>query len=136
MEKIIRHSGTIIAITPGQVTVRMQVLSACASCESHAHCGFAEKKDKEVTVATSRWRDYAVGDSVQVVIEGRNGLRAVAIAYVLPACLLLAFFALFCCLHLPEALVALLTLATVALYVLLLYLFRHRLQQRFTFRLG
>lgn len=136
MEKIATHSGIVTAVTPKHVTVQMQVISACASCESHGRCGFAEKKDKSVEVDTPDWRSYLPGDRVTVVIHSGRGLQAVLIAYVMPAVVLLAAFALFCSLHLSEPLVALLTLLVVAAYGMILYAVRHRLQRKFTFQLN
>lgn len=135
MEKIATHPGIVTAVTHRHVTVQMKVVSACASCEAHGRCGFAEKKDKIVEVDTPDWQQYQPGDSVTVVINSGRGLQAVLIAYVMPAIVLLGAFALFCCLRLSEPLVALLTLAVVGLYALFLYLIRHRLQRRFTFQL-
>lgn len=135
METVAKHDGTVVAATPGRVQVQMQVLSACASCEAHARCTFAEKKDKLVDIDTSDWRQYNPGDPVTVIINSGHGLLAVLIAYVLPAVLILAVFGVLYALHLPELWIALATLVAVALYTLVLYLCRHRLQRRFTFRL-
>jgi hypothetical protein len=49
--------------------------------------------------------------------------------------LLLATFGTLYALRLPELSVALASLAVIALYGALLYLLRHRLQNRFTFRI-
>lgn len=135
METIATHHGHVVAIHHGQVRVQMQILSACATCEGHSKCGFAEKKDKIVDIQTSDWKRYRVGDSVTVAINSGRGLLAVLIAYVLPAVLLLAAFTFFYLLRLPELWVALLTLLVVALYGIVLYLFRNRLQKKFTFQL-
>ena len=64
------------------------------------------------------------------------GLLAVLLAYILPAVVILATFALLFSLHLSELWVALITLVAVALYGGILYLCRNRLQQKFTFRLA
>lgn len=133
MEKIATHPGIVTAVSENHVTVQMQVISACAACEAHGRCGFAEKKDKSVEVDTRDWRQYQPGDRVTVVIRSGRGLQAVLIAYVMPAIVLLAAFALFCSLHFSEPMVALLTLLVVAAYGLVLYAVRDRLQRRFTF---
>lgn len=135
MEKIATHPGTVTAVTDHHVTVQMQVLSACASCEAHARCGFAEKKDKVVEIDTPDWQRYQPGDRVTVVIQSGRGLQAVLIAYVLPAVVLLAAVVLCSALGLSEPLAALLTLLAVGCYGAFLYAIRRRLQRRFTFQL-
>lgn len=135
MEKIVKHSGIVAAVNKGCVSVQMRVVSACASCEAHSRCGFAEAKDKTVEVETRDWKQYQPGDAVTVIIQTGNGLRAVFIAYVMPAIVLLAAFSAFYSLHLDQGITALLTLAVVAVYGWILYLCRHRLQQKFTFRI-
>lgn len=135
MEKTVKHPGTVIAAENGLVKVTMQVTSACASCEAHAKCGFAESKEKIVEIATPDWQDYHVDDPVTVIIKTGNGLLAVLIAYILPAVLLLATFITLYCLRLPEVWSAILTLCVVGLYGLVLCLFRGRLQRKFTFTL-
>ncbi len=131
----VTHPGIVISSQQGTVQVKMQVVSACASCEAHARCTFAEKKDKTVDITTPQWQNYNPGDPVTVIINSGRGLLAVLIAYILPAVLILATFATLYTLRLPELWVALASLAVIGLYTLVLYLSRNRLQQRFTFRL-
>ena len=135
MEKSVKHSGIVTAVEKGMVHVQMHVESACSACEAHAKCGFAEAKDKEVDVATSEWQEYAAGEHVNVTIRTGNGLLAVLIAYVLPSVVLIGAFILFCLLPLSEPMVALLTLLIVALYAVVLYLFRDKLQRRFSLKI-
>ena len=136
METVATHPGTVISSDNKQFKVKMEVISACASCEEHARCTFSEKKDKVVDIDTPDWEQYAPGDHVTVIINSGHGLLAVLIAYVLPALLILAVFALLYALHLPELWIALATLLSVGLYALALYFFRNRLQRKFTFRIS
>ena len=131
----VSHAGTVISSECGIVKVQMQVVSACSACQAHANCTFSEKKEKIVDIDTPQWRDYTPGQRVNVIIQSGRGLQAVLIAYILPAVLLLATFGTFYALRLPELAVALASLAVIALYGALLYLLRHRLQNRFTFRI-
>ena len=135
MAKIATHDATVVALNDtgtGSITVQLHVVSACASCEAHGKCGFADSKDKTMVIDTPDWQQYHLGDSVIVTINANRGLQAVLIAYIIPALLLLATFATLSALHLSEGWVALVTLLVVALYGVLLYCLRHRLQQRFT----
>ena len=113
----------------------MEVISACGSCEAHAHCTFSEKKDKLVDIDTPHWKDYQPDDRVTVIINSGRGLQAVLIAYVLPALVMLAAFSVLYILKLPELWIALITILVVCIYGWVLYLMRHRLQRKFTFRI-
>ncbi len=135
MEKIATHPGTVTQVEKGRVVVQMRVLSACAACEAHGRCGFADAKDKIVEVDTRDWQQYQVGDHVTVVIQSGNGMKAVFIAYVMPGLLLLGSFIAFYLLKIGDGLTALLSLLVVALYGGILYLLRDKLQKKFTFQI-
>lgn len=136
METIATHGGIVTATAERRVTVRMDVLSACASCQGHSRCGFAEKKEKIVEIDTPDWQQYQPGDKVTVVVNAERGLLAVVIAYLLPALLLLATFVILHCCHLSEIWAALGALLAVGVYAVLLFCLRGRLQKKFTFRLS
>ena len=140
------HPGIVTAVKPGFVTVQIESTSACAACAAHSKCGFAESKTKTLDIPipqdfkTSRLRDFetssfAVGDRVTVTIDHTRGLLATWWAYVLPAILLIAVAVALSLAGLPEPLVILLTFATLGLYLLVLYLFREKLDSRFTLEL-
>lgn len=131
----VTHDGTVISSQQGTVKVQMQVLSACAACEAHARCTFSEKKEKVVDIVTPTWQNYTPGDHVTVIINSGHGLLAVLIAYILPAVLILSTFTVLYTLHIPELWVALVSLLVIALYGILLYLFRNRLQRKFSFQI-
>ena len=132
MEKVAQHDGIVTEVLQGTVRVQIHAVSACASCEAHSKCGFADSKDKTMDIDTPLWQQYHEGDPVTVTIAANRGLQAVAIAYLLPSLLLLAIFVTLTTLHLSEGWVALITLLGVALYASILYLCRHRLQRKFT----
>ena len=140
------HPGIVTAVKPGFVTVQIESTSACAACAAHSKCGFAESKTKTLDIPiprdfkTSGLRDFetssfAVGDRVTVTIDHTRGLLATWWAYVLPAILLIAVAVALSLAGLPEPLVILLTFATLGLYLLVLYLFREKLDSRFTLEL-
>ena len=132
MEKVAQHDGIVTEVLQGTVRVQIHAVSACASCQAHSKCGFADSKDKTMDIDTPLWQQYHECDPVTVTIAANRGLQAVAIAYLLPSLLLLAIFVTLTTLHLSEGWVALITLLGVALYAGILYLCRHRLQRKFT----
>ena len=130
------HPGTVTAVRPGFVTVEIESTSACAACAAHSKCGFAESKNKTLDIPlNSKHLTLNTGDHVTVHIDESRGLLATWWAYILPALLLLSVAVTLSLLHLPEPLVILLTLATLALYVLLLFFLRKKLDRKFTLTL-
>lgn len=136
MSQIASHDGTVIAVTPRLVKVEMHVVSACSSCKAHANCTFVDKADKVVEVETDEWKNYNEGDTVTVTVNESLGLLAVLLAYILPALLLIAAVILLSVFTHSEIVAASLPIAIVAVYYLILYRFRNRLQKKFSFGLS
>lgn len=132
LERVASHAGIVQSIKKGSVAVQIEAVSACATCQAHAHCGFAESKNKTVDVPTADWQQYHEGDAVTVHIDESRGMLAVWIAYVLPALLLLAVIIGLSLAHLPEWAVVLASFAVLALYILILYLRRRKVEAHFT----
>ena len=132
LERVASHHGTVQNVRKGLVAVQIEAVSACATCQAHAHCGFAESKNKTVEVPTADWQQYHTGDAVTVHIDESRGMLAVWIAYVLPALLLLAVIIGLSLAHLPEWAVILTAFATLGLYILILYLRRRKVERHFT----
>ena len=128
-----KHPGTVTAVKPGFVTVQIESTSACASCQAHARCGFAESKTKTLDIPCKvDSEEWVVGSSVIVTIDETKGLLATWWAYVIPALLLLGAVVGFSLASLSEPLVILLSLAILALYILILFFFRKKLDSKFT----
>lgn len=135
MEQIATHIGKVSAVAPNTVSVLIESVSACASCQAHSKCGFSESKEKELHIDTDQWNHYEVGDTVEVQITQGLGMMAVLWAYFLPAVLLIASLLLsLYCLQ-SEGLSILISLAVLAVYYMVLYANRNRLQRRFSFRI-
>ncbi len=132
LDKIATHDGRIVTVKPNCVTVEIESTSACATCAAHSRCGFAESKNKSLDIPTSDWQSFSPGQPVTVHIDQSRGMLAVWIAYVLPALFMLAVIIGLSLAHLPEWAVIAATFAALALYILILYLHRHKLNSRFT----
>ena len=132
---IAQHDGIVTKSDNGTVNVQIEAQSACHSCEAHGKCGFAESKAKEIAIRTRDWKNYHPGDHVTVGIEKSLGLKAAAIAYILPGALMVAVF-IVANQWLGDLWSALITIAFVALYWGILALLRNWLQQQFSFNLS
>jgi sigma-E factor negative regulatory protein RseC len=127
-----QHPGTVTSVKKGFVTVQITSLSACAACQAHSKCGFAESKTKTLDIPTALWQQFNVGEPVTVTIDHSRGLAATWWAYILPAILLIAAVVAFSLAGFSEPLVILFSLFTLGLYILLLYILRKKLDSKFT----
>lgn len=135
MQSIARHNGIVTHLSEGKVTVKIETISACGSCEAHGNCGFAESKEREVEIETRDWQHFCEGDPVVVSIDHALGFLAVLFAYVMPAIVLLAAVLTLLSLLSNEAIAILISFAILAIYFVILYQFRDKLQKKFTFGL-
>ena len=133
MNQIATHDGKVIAVEPYLVRVEMHVVSACSSCKAHEKCAFVDKDDKVVEVETPDWKEYHEGDTVIVSVNEGLGLLAVLLAYFLPVVLLIAAVVVLSLLTKSEALAAVIPIALIAIYFIILYKLRDSLQRKFTF---
>lgn len=146
---MIRHDGIIIALNgDGIARVRIVQTSACSACKAKAMCASAESKEKEMDVVligdeAMRLRgesmNYKVGDEVEVMVQQRMGWKAVVLAYLLP------FFVMLAVMFIGNGLLAMgdgakreavlgtVALCAMALYYLVLGMFKGKLQKEFSF---
>lgn len=129
----IEHIGRVENVVGRSVFVKIISQSACGSCEARKACGLSESSEKIIEVETSSASEYAVGDEVMVSVRRRVGLIAVAIAYVAPLVVLVAVLAGAEAFGVSEHKAALASLCGVAVYYLLLWLFRERISDRVNF---
>ena len=144
---MIKHDGIIIALNEdGTALVRIVQTSACAACKAKAMCASAESAEKEMTVMLLGDGQWAVGDSVEVMVQQKMGWKAVVLAYLLP------FFVMLAVMFIGNGLLAMgdgllamgdgakreavlgtVALCAMALYYLVLGLFKDKLQKEFSF---
>ena len=132
----IEHEGRVVDISEQYISVEIVSKSACAECHARGVCAAGDEKIKVVEVPLDLSllaRDLKVGDTVNVVLSGSLGVKAIWLAYVIPLALLLAAIFVFSHCGVQELYVGLLSLGVTALYYAVLALFRNRLSKVFTF---
>ena len=147
--KMIKHDGIIIALNgDGTALVRIVQTSACAACKAKAMCASAESAEKEMTVVLLGDEQWAVGNEVEVMVQQKMGWKAVVLAYLLP------FFVMLAVMFIGneaigrlgdeaigllgdeakrEAVLGTVALCAMALYYLVLGMFKDKLQKEFSF---
>ena len=129
----ISHSGKILEITPEYTTVEIISSSACAACHAKGLCGLSEEKVKIISLPTDPYASYNTGDEVDVVMKKSMGLKAVWISYVIPLFILLILILSLSSVTVHEIYAGLIAVGAVAVYYLVIYLFRDKLSKDFEF---
>ena len=132
---MIKHDGIIIALNEdGTALVRIVQTSACAACKAKAMCASAESAEKEMTVVLLGDGQWAVGDTVEVMVQQKMGWKAVVLAYLLPFfVMLIVMFVGNAIWAVREEILGTVALCAMALYYLVLGMFKDKLQKEFSF---
>ena len=133
--KMIKHDGIIIALNEdGTALVRIVQTSACAACKAKAMCASAESAEKEMTAVLLGDEQWAVGDTVEVMVQQKMGWKAVVLAYLLPFfVMLIVMFVGNAIWAVREEILGTVALCAMALYYLVLGMFKDKLQKEFSF---
>jgi len=129
----IAHKGKIIEIGPDFTTVQIVVSSACSECHAKGLCGMSEDQDKIIMVPTDPYTVRSIGDEVDVMTKMTMGLKAVWISYVIPLVILMILILSLSAVIGNEFLRGGIAIAGVAVYYLLVWLFREKLSDQFEF---
>ncbi len=136
MPSKIEHEGRIVEIDADSIGVEIVSKSACAACHAKGVCGASEEQVRTVvvpqTLATAA-SDLKVGDSVKLVLSSKLGMKATVIAYGVPLLVLLAALMIFSALKIEQLYVGLFSLAAVAVYYVIIAIFRDKLDKDFYF---
>ena len=111
--------------------VRIAQTSACAACHAAKMCMASESREKRIEARMAE--PMNVGDEVEVIVREQAGWLAVLLAYVLPFVLLVAAVAVLGQLGWSEVQAGTAALLSVAVYFVILRMFRDKLQRQFTF---
>ena len=132
---MIKHDGIIIVLNgDGTALVRIVQTSACAACKAKAMCASAESAEKEMTVVLLGDEQWAVGNEVEVMVQQKMGWKAVVLAYILPFFVMLAVMLIGNAIWaVREEILGTLALCAMALYYLVLGMFKDKLQKEFSF---
>ena len=131
----ISHEGVITKIGDDYLEVKIVAQSACAACHAKSACTMSDQAEKTLTLPKPEGREFHLFQKVNVVMSVGQGNKAAVLAYLIPIVVLLAV--LFVCLGLGlgEGLSALVSMAALIPYYMILYLRRDKLKRRFEYRI-
>jgi sigma-E factor negative regulatory protein RseC len=129
----IEHDGIVQKADEKSLTVRISSASACSGCHAEGSCTLAGKEDKIIDI--SGYYNVMAGDIVTVVMKKSMGYTAVALGYILPFLGVITILIILASLSVPELIAGLASLAILIPYYIILYFFRNRINNKFTFTL-
>lgn len=136
MNDKIKHSGIVESIDGDCMKVRILQTSACAGCKAASFCNAAEKKVKVIDVyGHTAMGDHKVGDNVVVTATSSTGRKAVLIGFGLPLLVLVVALVITYAITHSEPLSALVSIAALVPYYIIVYIFRDHLRRDFSFTL-
>ena len=133
----IRHEGIVESVEDSLVRVRILQTSACAACKVASKCHTAEATEKIIDVAVDsreafRWQK---GQAVTVCMSGTMAGRSLLLGFGVPLFLMLAVLVASLVAGCSEGMAALLMIASLVPYYIVLWLIRNRIAHSISFQI-
>jgi sigma-E factor negative regulatory protein RseC len=128
----VTHTGIVSSICDKGINVTIVVVAGCASCQIKGSCNMAEQADKELYIECDS-NQFKTGQQVLVRLKTSQGMNALLLGYVIPLLIVIIALITLSALRLNEGVAGILSLATLAPYYLLLYLFKSTIKKKFTY---
>jgi len=129
----ITHPGIVEQLTDDKVFVKILSMSACSSCHAKGMCNVAEVEEKVVELKKDPQREVKVGDQVTLEMKKSLGSYAVLLGYIVPFFLLIGVLILVLFLSGNEGAAGLSAILSLIPYYWLLYIYRKKLKNTFSF---
>lgn len=130
---IIDHEGKVTENTGKSVKVSILTTSACSGCHAKGACNLSGSEVKIVEVKGSY--NVVPGESVNVQMKQSQGYAAVLYGYILPFLSVVVMLMVLAVFKVPELTAGLVSISILLPYYLVLYMFRKRINEKFTFTL-
>lgn len=132
MEEHVSHPGVVVGIGEQDLEIEILSASSCGSCNIKSACGMSEMKEKRITVPRPQDKEFIVGQPVSIIMSAKQGNKAALIAYFIPTLIIIVLTVILSNL-MKEWLAALVGIGALAVYYVILYFFRDRLRDKFTY---
>ncbi|NHB67144.1 SoxR reducing system RseC family protein [Perlabentimonas gracilis] len=132
--KTVDHLGRVQEINSDNIVVSIISQSACAGCHAKGACGLSDTAEKHVHVCKPN-HNLKVGESVRVILKQSLGFKALLLGYVLPFVAILTVLVTLTSLNVSEGKAGLASLAILVPYYYILYLFKDKISNHFTFEI-
>ena len=128
----IEHEGIIKTIHNKKIVISIISQSACSACHANGLCNLNETKEKEIEVYNNV-ENFTEGEKVIVYFSKMLGSRAVFLGYILPFLLLIFSLLLVYTITKKEELSGLISIVTLIIYYIILYLSKNKISKTFKF---
>lgn len=134
MEEHVSHPGVVVGIGEQDLEIEILSASSCGSCNIKSACGMSEMKEKRITVPRPHDKEFIVGQPVSIVMSAKQGNKAALLAYFIPTLIIIVLTVVLSNL-MKEWLAALVGIGALAVYYVILYFFRDKLRDKFTYEI-
>jgi sigma-E factor negative regulatory protein RseC len=129
----INHEGIVQKVEDKSVIVRISSATACSGCHAEGSCGLSGQEEKIIEVSGNY--NVLPGDTVTILMKQSMGYAALFLGYILPLISVVTFLIILTSLKLPELYAGLISIAMLIPYYIVLFFFRKRINEKFTFTL-
>lgn len=129
----INYEGIVQKADDKSVIVSISAASACSGCHVEGSCTLSGKEEKIIEVSGSY--NVKPGDTVTILMKQSMGYTALFLGYLLPLIAVVVCLIILISLNVPELTAGLISLAVLIPYYIILYFFRKRINEKFTFTL-
>jgi len=127
----IEHDGIVQKSDNKTITVKISSESACSGCHAEGSCSLSGREEKIVEI-TGEY-NFNPGDNVTVLMKKSMGYAALLLGYVFPLIIVIAVLVVLIMSSVPEAAAGLGSIASLIPYYFMLWFFRKRINNKFTF---
>lgn len=131
----VSHPGVVVGINDKDIEIEILSSSMCGSCGIKSACGMSEMQEKRVSVPKPDDREFLVGQPVSIIMNASQGNKAALFAYFIPAFLLVAIIVILSNLNINEWIAAVTGIGAAAIYYIILYFFKDKLRDEFTYEI-
>lgn len=135
MGEHVSHPGVVVGINDKDIEIEILSSSMCGSCGIKSACGMSEMQEKRITVPKPEDKEFIIGQPVSITMNTSQGNKAALFAYFIPAFLLVAIIVILSNLSIKEWISALVGIGALAVYYVILYFFRDKLRNEFTYEI-
>ncbi len=129
------HNGIVNSVNDNKIEVTILAKSACSACHSKSMCSMSEMEEKIIEIYNFKQNKYKAGDKVEVTMNLSMGNKAVFLGYGIPFIILISSLIVTYNLSNSEAISGLAVITCLSIYYVLLYFFRNKLRNTFSFNI-
>jgi sigma-E factor negative regulatory protein RseC len=129
----ISHEGIVQQSDDKSVIVSITTSSACSGCHAEGSCSMSGKEEKIIKVTGTY--NVKPGDNVTILMKQSMGYAALFLGYILPLITVITILIILVSVDIPELVAGLTSLAILIPYYIILFIFRKRIDKKFTFTL-